>query len=125
MEIDQMSLYLPLLLFLITVGFGFWVSRSGTPYPVVLFNIHKLAALAGVVLAAVRIRSGSTLGELSGWVAAGVVAIGVCVMVLFATGAVMSIREEGSGLVLFFHRAGPVVITLCVAGLILFFSVVF
>ena len=121
MTIQLTPFYLPLLLFLITVGFGFWVSKSGAPYSPVLFNIHKLAALAGVVVVIVRIRSGAVLGELSGWIMPIIVIVGVSVLVLFATGAVMSIKEEGSGLVLFFHRLGPVIISLCLAGLVLFF----
>ena len=123
--IQVAPLYLPLLLFLMTAGFGFWVSKSGTPYSPILFNIHKLAALAGVVLAVIRIRSGSILGELSGWLLAGGVVLAVCVIVLFASGAVMSIKEEGAGLALFVHRAGPVIITICLAALLLSFSVEF
>lgn len=123
--IQATPFYLPLLLFLITVIFGFWVSRAGAPYPVFLFNIHKLAALAGVVFGVVRISSGAVLGDLTGWMWVGVVAVGLSVMILFATGAVMSIKEEGSGLILFLHRAGPVIITLCLAGLIGAFSIGF
>ena len=125
MTVQMAPVYLPLLFFLVAVGSGLWVSRSGAPYPVLLFNFHKLAALAGVVLAAVRIGSGAVLEHPSGWIAAAVVVMGVCVLVLFATGAVMNIKAEGSGLVLFLHRAGPVIITLCLAGILLSVSVAF
>ena len=104
------SLMLPLLLFLVTVGFGFLVRRSGNPYNPILFNIHKLIALAGVVLATLKVISGLSAGDLAAWTIIAVGAAAGSIILLFASGAVMSIREEGSGLILFFHRVGPVII---------------
>lgn len=36
--------------FFFTVASGFWLSRLGKPYHAVLFNLHKLIALAACVL---------------------------------------------------------------------------
>ena len=110
-------LFIPVILFLITVGFGFWLRGKGRPYNTALFNIHKLIALAGFVLVVLRLRSGFLAGGLSGWMAVVLVGAGLSALMLFATGAVMSIRKEEPGIALFFHRAGPVIITLCLIGL--------
>ena len=104
---------IPVVLFLVTLGFGFWVSKGGRPYHSILFNIHKLVALAGVVLTVMRIRSGFLPGPLSGWIIATLAAIVLGVITLFATGAIMSIREDEPGLALWFHRVGPVIIVIC------------
>ena len=112
-------LFFPLILFLITVGFGFWVRGKGRPYHTALFNVHKLVALAGVGLSVLRFRSSFQAGDLSGWLEVVLGAGGFSALMLFFTGAVMSIRKEESGVALFFHRAGPVIITLCFIGMYL------
>jgi hypothetical protein len=109
----QSSFINPLVLFLVTLGFGFWVSKHGKPYHSILFNIHKLVALAGVVLTGMRIRSGFLPGPLSGWIIATLVAVVLSVFTLFATGAIMSIRDDEPGPALWVHRVGPVIIVIC------------
>ena len=42
----------PIILFFLTVAAGFWVSKTGKPYNTGIFTLHKLLALAAVVLAA-------------------------------------------------------------------------
>ena len=41
-------------LFILTLVFGFWVSRLGKPYNGVLFNVHKLIALGALVVTAIQ-----------------------------------------------------------------------
>lgn len=112
------NIFIPLVLFLITVGFGFWVSKVGKPYHPGLFNIHKLVALAGVVLAVLRFRSGFSINVITSWILFALVLTGLSVILLFVTGAIMSIREDEPRIALFIHRAGPVIITLCLAGML-------
>lgn len=109
-------LLVALILFVITVGFGIWVGKTGRPYNPALFNIHKLIALAGVVIAVLRLKSSFPLAVHSGWMAAILAAAASSVVMLFATGGVMSIRKDEPGIALFFHRAGPVIIVLCLIG---------
>ena len=45
----------PGVLFILTLVFGFWLSRSGKPYHTLIFNVHKLIALAAVVVTAIQI----------------------------------------------------------------------
>ncbi len=40
----------PGFLFLLTLGFGFWLNRSGKPYNSLLINLHKLIALGAVIV---------------------------------------------------------------------------
>jgi len=109
------AFYLPGLLFLSTVALGFLVESAGRPYHQLLFNFHKLAALAGVALIILRLvgmdyfDAPSLIGLLPFLLAA------VGTVSLFITGALMSIQADLNPVVLFFHRIGPVIITLCLA----------
>jgi hypothetical protein len=111
------QLLVSLLLFLITIGFGLRISKQGKPYNPALFNVHKLVALAGVVIAVLWARSSIPLDDLTGWGIPFLFGAGISVVMLFATGGVMSAREEEPGIALLFHRANPVMIILCLVGL--------
>ncbi|MCJ7717689.1 MAG: hypothetical protein MUO54_14380 [Anaerolineales bacterium] len=101
------QLIIPGLLFLIVVGFGFWVSRMGRPYNQVLFNFHKLIALGGVVLLAMRIININPLESFSTLMNGLIAAAAACAIVLFTTGAIMSIRDGETRLVLGLHQIMP------------------
>jgi ABC-type cobalamin transport system permease subunit len=100
------------ILYVITVGFGLWVSRIGRPYNVALFNIHKLVALGAVVLAGVRIIKMDPFVEFSQMVIILISVAVVGVVSMFAAGALMSIKEEESRLALAIHQAASVLITI-------------
>jgi len=53
----------PGVLFILTLVFGFRLSRSGKPYHTQIFNIHKLIALAAVVVTAIQTFSALRIGE--------------------------------------------------------------
>ena len=115
MFIQPVSIY-ALVLFLISVCFGFWVRKTGRPYNPVLFNIHKLAALTGVVLTILNVRAQGILDSQSGWMNAILAGTLFGVVMLFASGGVMSIRKTEIGFALSFHRTGSVLIVLCLVG---------
>ena len=91
-------------LFMFTISFGFWVSHRGRPYHNLLFNIHKLLALSGVVIAGIRFfRLDPALRFPSPALILAATTV-FPVIALFATGAIMSIREEESRPVLLIHQ---------------------
>ena len=98
----------PGILFVLTIAFGFWLSQAGKPYNGLLFNIHKLAALGAVVWAAIQIAK--TLQH-PGWLLiASLIAAALCVVALFASGALMSAGQLDYALMLTIHRVTPVVL---------------
>ncbi len=113
---------LPGILCIVILGFGFWTSRSGKPYPGSLFNIHKLAALGGVVLVVIRAVQLDLLAKFSnpGWVwgAAAVLAV----MALFGSGAALSIREGDSPVFRRIHQVGIGLLLVSGAGLVYLLS---
>ena len=102
------------ILFLVIIGFGIWVSRLGKPYHGLLFNIHKLIALGAVILTGARIWRMDPLNEFSRSVIIPLAIAVIFVMSMFATGAIMSIREGETKIPLLIHQIGPIIITLSI-----------
>jgi hypothetical protein len=108
----------PVILFLLTLVFGFWLSHVGKPYNGLLFNIHKLIALFCVVL--LGIQFSKTL-QTSDWQLVVLLTVSVlCVIALFASGALMSAGKLDYALMLTIHRIAPVVLVVGM-GLSIFF----
>lgn len=110
-------------LFLGTLLSGIWLSSSGRPYNTGIFTIHKLIALAAVILIAVSVRNLYRANELRSVLElAAVVATGVLFLVLIVTGALLSLNITLSGLVLRVHQMAPL-LALLSAALALFLLV--
>ena len=111
MEISS-KVILPGTLFLLTLVFGFWLSRSGKPYNGILFNIHKLIALSAVIATIVQysgmLKAADSLDLL---IALLVLAI-FSVVALFASGALMSMGKLDYALTLTIHRIAPVILVI-------------
>ena len=98
----------PGILFALTLVFGFWLSHAGKPYPGILFNVHKLIALAGVVLTGMQFYK--MLHTFDGLLAVLLVLLALCVIALFVSGALMSAGKLDYALMLTIHRVAPLVL---------------
>ena len=80
-------------LLVLTLVSGIWLGHIGKPLNPMLFNLHKLIALATVILAAIQIAK--MLRGIAGpvYLIVLVAMIGLCVLVLFLTGALISIGK--------------------------------
>jgi hypothetical protein len=99
---------IPGILFALTLAFGFWLSHAGKPYNGLLFNVHKLIALGCVVLAGIQFSK--TIHAPGGLLIALLAVLALCVIVLFASGALMSAGKLDYALMLTIHRIAPVVL---------------
>lgn len=103
-------------LFILTLVFGFWLSHAGKPYNGFLFNVHKLIALSFVVLAGIQF---SKMFHAPDWLLVALLLISaLCVIALFASGALMSAGKLDYTLMLTIHRFAPVFLMVSL-GLIL------
>ena len=92
----------------LTVILGFWLSRLGKPYHQVVFNIHKLIALAAVVMVGLQFSNWFKSGEVQPeWILL-VVLIAIMTIILFASGALMSLNKLDYKLLRLLHRIVPV-----------------
>jgi len=110
------------LFFVVVFLSGFWMSRSGKPYNGLVLNVHKLIALAAVVILVMtlyRTNRVAPLGapELLAGVMTGLFAVG-----LFATGALSSIDRSMPAVVATLHHIMPYLAVLSTAATIYLLS---
>lgn len=113
---------LPAVLFLATLAAGFWVSRSGKPYHTGIFTLHKLAALATVVLTVITLTKLFKVMPDQSITILMIIIAGLSVIALFATGALMSIEKNLNKAWVWVHRAG--VLLLAASGMSLIILVI-
>ncbi len=92
MEITSKYIY-PILGFVLTVVFGFLLSRRGKPYSGLLFNVHKLIALGTVVLIGMGIYRLSKVLDLPTLILSLLIVAAASISALFVTGALMSANK--------------------------------
>lgn len=112
----------PGIVFLLTLVFGFWLSRSGKPYNGILFNIHKLIALGVVILTVIQIYSLLNGSQLQTMLVVSLIITGICVVALFASGAFMSIGNLNYQIMKTIHNVAPVLLVIALALTIYLFA---
>lgn len=112
----------PTIGFLVTVTFGFWLSKIGRPYNTILFNIHKLIALGTVILTSVQVYKSLKVMEPQSLLIISIVIVMVCVVALFASGAFLSIGNVKYETVKLIHNIAPVIVVLAMGSVIYLFS---
>ena len=105
----------PVIVFLLTLASGLWLSRAGKPLNPILFNINKLIALAAVVLAVIQTRSVLKTVEAKVVLIALLGLIVLAVVALFVTGALMSMNKPAYGTLLTIHNIAPFVAAIAMA----------
>jgi hypothetical protein len=103
---------LPILGFLLTLAFGFWLSKAGRPYNGLLFNIHKLIALGAMILTAVRMYQMLQLVQWQSLLVALIILAILSIVALFASGAAMSIGTVRHNAMKLVHNIAPVVLVI-------------
>ena len=112
----------PGIAFVLTLAFGFWLSNAGKPYNGILFNIHKLIALATVIIAVVQFAQTLKTANALAAIAALLVLAASCVVALFASGALMSAGKLDYGLMLTIHRIAPAVLVIAMVLVVYLFG---
>ena len=105
-------------IFLLTLIFGIWLSKYGKPYNVMIFNVHKLTALAAVIVTAIQIYRVSKVMESQTLIIVLAVFIGLCAAALFATGALMSLEKLNYDILLAIHKITPILAVLAMVAII-------
>lgn len=105
---DTLSKFsIPTIGFLVTVGFGFWLSRVGKPYNVHLFNIHKLIAPGAVIITSMRVYEALKGAPAQVFVIGFIIVTGLGVVALFVSGAFLSIGSVKYEVVKLIHNVTP------------------
>jgi len=99
----------PAVVFLLTLASGLWLSRAGKPLNTAIFTVHKLIALGAVVATAVQTYHALAKPAVPALPIVLIVLVGLCVVTLFATGALMSANKPRSDRLLILHKIAPIV----------------
>jgi uncharacterized membrane protein len=95
---------------------GFWLNRSGKPYNGIIFNIHKLIALAAVILFVITLYRTNQMAGVSPVELVASVVTGLFILGLFVTGALLSIDKPMPAIVLQLHHITPYLALLSTAA---------
>jgi len=117
-----LKIILPAVLFILVIASGFWVTRSGKPYHTGIFTLHKLAALATVVLTVINLTKLVKVMPAQSIIILMIIIAGLSVIALFATGALMSIQKDLNKAWVWVHRVG--VLLLAGSGMSLIFLLI-
>lgn len=100
------------LAYVLTVAIGIWLSQKGKPYHAALFNIHKLLALAGVVLIGIHFSNLYKSGIFPSILNLAVATLASLVVILFVTGALMSLEKLNYRILRLLHQIVPTLLIL-------------
>ena len=108
MNVQTTKLIAAGLLFVFTLLSGVWLSNSGKPYNSGIFTIHKLIALATIILIGMGFYNLYKALDLQSFIAIAVIAAsGLVFLALLVTGALLSLNISLSGMALKLHQALP------------------
>jgi hypothetical protein len=108
---DNLSKFaFPGILLALTLAFGFWLSSAGKPYNGLLFNVHKLVALGGVIYTGWRFSQWLKGVNIPVALTVLLVVAVLCVIALFASGGLLSAGKLDYALMLTTHRVGLAVL---------------
>jgi cation transport ATPase len=114
LQMDTVNKFMmPGLVFLLTLASGFWLSKLGRPLNTIVFNIHKLIALGAVVAIAMQVFK--LINSAQALLIIGIFVAALCVVALFATGALMSMDKPAYDT---FHMIHQVSMALLIVGLV-------
>jgi len=105
---------IPSTLYAVTLVLGVWTAVLGRPYNGALFNVHKLVALGAVIFAAIQVVRVLRTADAHAVAVVLLIAAAVCVIALFASGALLSSAGSNRGqltLLLTIHRVGSLMLT--------------
>ncbi len=86
---------------------GYWLSRSGKPYPVGIFTVHKLITLGAMIYLAVTLSGIHKVAPLQGGQIAVVALTAVCFLAMLASGGMLSVEKVFPSIVHRVHQVMP------------------
>jgi hypothetical protein len=98
---------------ILSIFSGIWLTRIGRPLNVVIMTIHKLIALAAVVLTVVALYRayGATGINPVDWIT--ILVTGILFLALFASGAILSGGKVVRGALVVTHKIFPYLTAIC------------
>ncbi|MDA3847104.1 MAG: hypothetical protein PF505_11280 [Vallitaleaceae bacterium] len=103
-----------LIALMLIIILGFVLSRLGRPYNQLIFNVHKIIALVLVVYSFIYIKKQLVTVEPGRIIVVVLVLILICIVALFATGAMLSIGKVSQVLLKRIHLSSTIVLVVSI-----------
>lgn len=116
MNADQLRIVVAGLFFVVIFGSGYWLSRAGKPYSVIVLTVHKLISLAVVVFLVITMIQSNRVAALGAMELVAGAVTGLFFLSLFATGGLLSGGEQMPVIVSRLHRIAPYLTVLSTAA---------
>ncbi len=113
----------PGILLLLTLAFGVWLGKIGKPLNTLIFTVHKLIALAAVIFSGIAIYGMVRNVEVQLSIILLIIAVGLCVLALFASGTMLSLDMPAQNMPLIIHRIAPFLAVICMGMIIYLISI--
>lgn len=94
---------------ILIIGTGIWVSSLGRPINTRVLTVHKLVAIAFSVLTTVVVIGLLKTSQIQSVSLIFLIIAGIAVIVLFATGAILSFEKPASKIILIVHAFTPII----------------
>ncbi len=95
------------LFFLLIFLSGFWLSRSGKPYPVIVFTVHKLLAIGAVIFLVVIVNQAHRAAPLQTIQVLGAAITALFLIATIVTGGLVSLEKPMPAFLLRLHQINP------------------
>jgi len=123
MAVQNFQFAIFIILVMLSLVSGFWLSMPGKPMNSARFNIHKLIALAALIFAVMAHLPLISLVKFPSVVPVLTVCLGLIFIVMFFTGALLHLKKATTCFSLIVHRIGSGLLIIdCVALYFSYFS---
>ncbi len=120
MKISDPRIISAAILFILVIASGFWVTKLGRPLNTGVLTVHKLLALACLVLMIIIVRALVKGAALNPLIITSIALTFVFFAVMIATGGVLSFEKSAPEFVYLIHKTVPY-LTLATGAVTVFF----
>jgi len=104
-------------LFILMITSGFWLSKKNKPYPVILFNIHKIISLACFILGSIVIYNLQKEIELSSILFILILVTGSLFVLSMITGGLLNLDKPFYNFLKLLHRIFSLTVIILTAAI--------
>jgi len=95
-------------LFILTIAAGIWLHHTGKPFNIIIFTLHKFAAIATTVLVVILIVNLVKKVEINHIIFVLIVLDGLAFLALYITSALLSIGKLTGNIILITHNIATI-----------------
>ncbi len=121
MKIHETYFLIGAALLVLSILVGFWLGKQGAPYKMLPSTLHKLSAVVGIVLFILAYLKFSKQAVLPAAMTTLSIVTAVLLAAAIITGAIISNRNTGEGIIIRIHNAASIGSVISLLGLVIYY----